>query len=176
LIGKTEILEDGSKIVVDQAYFDESITSPNASIIKGFAPMMPAYELSREELNALFAFTQSLTEAKQTDTKPTDASESMVDDPVKQGQQLAEANGCLSCHSVDGSASIGPTWQGLFGKTETLADGSTVVVDEQFLKESIIKPNASIIKGYTGMMPPYQFDDEQLAALVAYTQSLQSGN
>jgi cytochrome c oxidase subunit 2 len=171
LIGKTEMLEDGSKIVVDQAYFDESITSPSASIIKGFAPMMPAYELSREELDALFAFTQSLTEAK-----PTEASELVVDDPVKQGQQLAEANGCLSCHSVDGSASIGPTWQGLFGKTETLADGSTVVVDEQFLKESIIKPNASIIKGYTGMMPPYQFDDEQLAALVAYTQSLQSGN
>ena len=176
LIGKTETLQDDSSKVVDQAYFEESIASPNASVIKGFSPMMPAYELTREELDALFAFTQSLSEAKQKESKQTGASQSVADDPVDQGRKLAEAQGCLSCHSVDGSAGVGPTWQGLFGKAETLNDGSTVVVDKRFLIESILKPNASIIKGYSGMMPPYQFNDEELAALVAYIQSLKTSN
>lgn len=166
LIGKTETLVDGGTVVVDQAYFDQSITDPNVSVIKGFAPMMPAYDLSRKELDALFKFTQSLSKVRSINTSNS------ATNLVEQGKELAEANGCLSCHSVDGSSSIGPTWLGLFGKTETLVDGSTVVVDEQYWKESIIKPNASIIKSYSAMMPPYQFNDEQMAALIAYAQSL----
>lgn len=171
-IGSNQVLENGSSMVIDQAYFKASIRTPNASIIKGFSPIMPVYELSSTELDALFAFANTLTTADSADVKNKASS----DKSIEQGRQLAQSQGCLSCHSVDGSSSVGPTWQGLFGKTETLADGSTVVVDEKFLKESILKPNASIIKGYSGMMPPYAFDDEQLAALIAYTQSLHSSN
>jgi cytochrome c oxidase subunit 2 len=54
-------------------------------------------------------------------------------------------------------------------------DGSTVVVDADFLKESIVEPNATIIEGYSGFMPAYPLTDEQLDHLVAYTRSLSSG-
>ena len=95
---------------------------------------------------------------------------------IEQGRMLAETRGCLGCHSVDGSAGVGPTWQGLFGKTETLSDGSTVVVDADYLKESILNPGAKVVKGFAPIMPPGSFSDEELDALIAYTEDLGGGS
>ena len=95
---------------------------------------------------------------------------------VEQGQKLAQSRGCLACHSIDGSAGVGPTWQGLFGKTETLVDGSTVVVDAEYLKESILNPGATVVKGFAPIMPPGSFSEEELNALIAYTKSLGGGS
>ena len=91
---------------------------------------------------------------------------------VEQGQQVAESQGCIGCHSIDGSPGVGPTWKGLSGRTETLADGSTVVVDDEYLMESITAPNASLVAGYPPIMPPYQLDEGTMAALIAYLNSL----
>tara|TARA_R110002096_G_scaffold110035_4_gene240463 strand:- start:2232 stop:3347 length:1116 start_codon:yes stop_codon:yes gene_type:complete len=88
---------------------------------------------------------------------------------VEKGRRLSQSSGCVACHSIDGSAGVGPTWLGLYGKTETLADGSTVVVDEAYLKESIVSPNVSIVQGYAPIMPPGNFTDEEIEALIAYT-------
>ena len=85
------------------------------------------------------------------------------------GRKLAQTRGCLGCHSIDGSAGVGPTWLGLFGKTETLTDGSTVVVDEEYLKESILNPAAKVVQGFAPIMPPGSFTDEELDALIIYT-------
>ncbi len=87
---------------------------------------------------------------------------------IEQGRKLAESRGCLACHSLDGSAIIGPTWQGLFGKTQTLADGSTVVVDADYLKESILNPGAKVVQGFAPIMPPGSFSEEELNALITY--------
>jgi cytochrome c oxidase subunit 2 len=57
------------------------------------------------------------------------------------------------------------------GKNETLIDGSTVLVDEVYLKESIVNPNAKVVKGYAPIMPPAQLTDDQLEALMAYLKS-----
>ena len=57
------------------------------------------------------------------------------------------------------------------GKNETLIDGSTVLVDEAYLKESIVNPNAKVVKGYAPIMPPAQLTDDQLEALMAYLKS-----
>ena len=95
---------------------------------------------------------------------------------VEQGQKLAGSRGCLACHSIDGSAGIGPTWQGLFGKTENLTDGSTVVVDADYLKESILNPGAKIVQGFAPIMPPGSFSEQELNALIAYTKSLGGGS
>ena len=87
---------------------------------------------------------------------------------VEQGRKLAQSRGCLGCHSVDGSAGVGPTWQGLFGKTETMVDGSTVVVDADYLKESILNPGARVVQGFAPIMPPGSFSDQELDAINAY--------
>ena len=51
---------------------------------------------------------------------------------------------------------------------ETLTDGTTVVVDADYLKESILNPNAKIVQGYAPVMPPGSYTDEELEALITY--------
>lgn len=80
----------------------------------------------------------------------------------------------MACHTVDGSARVGPTWKGLHGKTETMADGSTALVDEAYLRSFIRDPQARQVKGFPPVMPKIELSDEELAALVAYIQSLGS--
>ncbi len=96
-------------------------------------------------------------------------------DLAARGAQVAQQYGCIGCHSVDGSATVGPTWKGLFGKTETLEDGRTVTVDEEYLRRSILEPGAEIVKGYPNVMPNTykdQLSEEELEALIAYIKSL----
>jgi cytochrome c oxidase subunit II len=91
---------------------------------------------------------------------------------VGDGQALAQAKGCLACHSIDGSRSVGPTWKGLMGKTETFEDGSTAVVDEGYLRRFIRDPKP--IKGFPPVMPKLELSDDELAALVAYIRAQSS--
>ena len=84
----------------------------------------------------------------------------------------ATSLGCTSCHSVDGSRSEGPTWEGLAGSTVTLADGSTVVADEAYLRRAITDPQAEVVAGYPAPMPAVEVSDAQADRLVAYIQGL----
>lgn len=163
LYGKTETLTDGSTVVVDDDYIAESILNPGAKIVQGYPPVMAPYEFSSEQLAAVIAYTKSLARGS-----PDDEPESLIE----QGRQLAQSQGCLGCHSTDGSQSLGPGWQGLLGKTESLADGSTVVVNEAYLKESISDPGAKVVDGYPAIMTPYSLSAEQLNALIALITSL----
>ena len=91
-----------------------------------------------------------------------------------QGKALAQSKGCVACHSVDGSPSVGPTWKGLYGKTTVLTDGSSVLADEAYLKRSIREPQAQVVKGFSPIMPKVEVSDAELAALVAYIESFGS--
>lgn len=72
---------------------------------------------------------------------------------------------CFTCHSPDGAALAGPTWQGIIGREEALADGSTVIVDADYIESSILEPNAQIVDGFQpGVMP------ENFAELIAETE------
>lgn len=91
------------------------------------------------------------------------------------GAQIAQLQGCIGCHSVDGSQRVGPTWLGLYGTQEALEDGSSVLVDEEYLQQSILDPAAQITKGFPNVMPPTYKDSlsqEEVAALVEYIKSL----
>lgn len=94
--------------------------------------------------------------------------------PEGRGQALIAANGCTACHSINGAAGIGPTWLGLFGRQESLADGSVITVDEEYIHESIVAPQAKIVAGFENqLMPAYNFTDEQIADIIAYIKTLQ---
>lgn len=96
--------------------------------------------------------------------------------PAERGAQLANQYGCVACHSADGSVGVGPTWQGLFGTEESLSDGSTVLVDPEYLRESIREPGAKITAGFQNIMPPnigVDLTDEQVNDIIAYIESLQ---
>ncbi|MBP0604906.1 MULTISPECIES: c-type cytochrome [Burkholderia] len=84
------------------------------------------------------------------------------------GKTLAAAKGCVACHTVDGTPRVGPTWKGLYGKTETMADGSTAKVDEAYLRAFIRDPTARVVKGFSPIMPRFDLSEQELTALVAY--------
>lgn len=89
------------------------------------------------------------------------------------GKEIYEANVCQSCHSRDGSDGIGPTHLNIFGRQEQLADGSTITVDEEYLRESIVNPNAKIVEGYDPVMAPYSFlSDDEVQSLIEYLKTL----
>ncbi len=94
--------------------------------------------------------------------------------PEGQGQILSVRNGCIGCHSIDGTPQTGPTWLGLFGSEVHLRDGSTVIADDAFLAESIHDPNATIVDGFPSPspMPVFDLTDEQIAYIIAYIKTL----
>jgi cytochrome c oxidase subunit II len=95
--------------------------------------------------------------------------------PAEAGKELFEAKlGCASCHQQGGAGGRGPTLAGLFGKPHKMADGSTVVADEAYIRESILNPQAKIVEGYQPIMPTFkgQVSEDQLVQLVAYIKSL----
>ncbi|MDX1475954.1 MAG: cytochrome c, partial [Reinekea sp.] len=96
------------------------------------------------------------------------------DTPELRGEALVAVNGCAACHSIDGSQSpLGPTWLGLAGSQVTLADGTVVTADDEFLIESIKSPQATIVAGFENqLMPTFGFTDEQIADIVAYIKTL----
>lgn len=95
-------------------------------------------------------------------------------DLASTGQKLAAEKGCLRCHTVDGTPHLGPTWKGLYGRVEQLADGSTVVADEAYLTESMMDPTAKMVRGFPNLMPSYlgQLAGPEAAAIVEYIRSL----
>lgn len=92
--------------------------------------------------------------------------------PEEYGKTLFTNKGCQACHSVDGSSGIGPSLQGLFGTEETLTDGSTVTVDENYIRESILNPGAKIVNGYDNVMSQLDVSDAEITALIEYIKSL----
>jgi cytochrome c2 len=114
------------------------------------------------------------TSTGDTDTSETSDTTETVDPQVliDLGMGLAQSTGCTACHSTDGAQSVGPTWLGLYGKTRTLTDGSEVVADDAYIKESVLEPSAKVVEGFPPAMPAYQWDEDQIQALIAYIQSL----
>jgi cytochrome c oxidase subunit 2 len=91
------------------------------------------------------------------------------------GAKLFADLACNTCHRPDAQGR-GPVLQGLFGKTVALQSGETRVVDEAYVRESILNPAAQVTAGYQPIMPTFQglVSEEQLLQLVEYVKSLQA--
>jgi cytochrome c oxidase subunit 2 len=85
------------------------------------------------------------------------------------GGKLFNGMGCPSCHKPDGTGRC-PSLVGLYGSTVHLAGGNTVVADEEYIRESILRPQAKIVAGYGTLMPTYQgqVTEEDMVRLVEY--------
>ncbi len=94
--------------------------------------------------------------------------------PTELGQKIYSTRSCNTCHSIDGTRIQGPSFKGLFGKKEIMADGSEVTVDENYVRESLLNPTAKIVKGYPPVMPTFQgmLKDNEIDAIIAYLKTL----
>ena len=100
----------------------------------------------------------------------------VADGPAALGQRIATANGCVACHTIDGKASVGPTWKGLSERNTELVSGGPVKADDAYLKESITNPNAKVVKGFAPNLMPATFGNslkpEEIDQFVAYIKTL----
>lgn len=84
---------------------------------------------------------------------------------------------CVSCHSVDGTKLVGPSFRNLMGSKHFVMTGAErreITVDEAYLRRSIVQPAADIAEGYQPLMPDLTaaMQPGQLDALVAYIMTL----
>jgi cytochrome c oxidase subunit 2 len=88
------------------------------------------------------------------------------------GAQVLEKYGCTACHSLDGTPSVGPTLKGLYESRRTLDNGTTVIAEDDYLRESIEKPNAKIVKDFPPAMPEMPIPADDLRLMVEYIETL----
>jgi len=96
-------------------------------------------------------------------------------DPVERGERLVTRNACDTCHSADGTQLQGPSFQGLWMSEREMEDGEVVTADENYIRESILEPNARITAGYQPVMPSYagSLSDRQIDAIIEYIKTLE---
>ena len=92
------------------------------------------------------------------------------------GAKLAKEKGCLSCHSLDGSKGIGPTFKGLYNSRVTVRQNDkifTTTADDTYLKEMIRRPGEKVVEGFQPIMPTYpDLSDEDVTALIKFIEGV----
>jgi cytochrome c oxidase subunit 2 len=96
-----------------------------------------------------------------------------TESPAQAGERLFAQYGCVTCHAA-GAGARGPALAGVPGSQVTLTDGSRVLADDNYLRESIMVPAARIVQGYQPLMPTFQgaLSEEQVQQLIAYIKTL----
>ncbi|MBK9166096.1 MAG: cytochrome c oxidase subunit II [Bryobacterales bacterium] len=95
---------------------------------------------------------------------------------VERGEKLFAELACNNCHRPDGTGR-GPNLEGVFAKAVQLESGQKVTADENYIRESILNPQAKVVAGYQGIMPTFQglVTEDQLVQLIEYIKSLKGG-
>ena len=94
--------------------------------------------------------------------------------PEYKGYELYKNMACNACHTLDGNLKLGPSFKGQYGKEILHTDGSEMIVDENYIYESITDPLKYIVEGYTPIMPSYKpiLSDEDISNIIAYIKTL----
>jgi cytochrome c oxidase subunit 2 len=96
--------------------------------------------------------------------------------PSERGQKWYTTYGCNACHSLDGTVVVGPTWLGVYGSTEQFTDGTSAVVDDAYIFESIRNPSAKTVVGFAaGLMPQNiaeKMTDDQVRDIIEFIKTL----
>lgn len=90
------------------------------------------------------------------------------------GKKLYTKLGCIACHSLDGSIKLAPSFKGVYGKMEEFSDGTSAKIDDDYIRNKILKPQQHVAKGYPPIMPSFQgrVSERELSGLIAFIKSL----
>lgn len=161
---KRVVITDGKEreVVVDENYLKNAILYPEKDLLKGFENIMPSYkdQLPDNELNQLINLLLGKANIS-----------------MEIGKNLIESEGCLSCHSTDGSVIAAPSFKNLYNSQKTVIKDNkefTFTADDEYLFIAIKYPEREIVKGYDPIMPSYSnLNDEQVKSIIEYIKSLQ---
>jgi cytochrome c oxidase subunit II len=97
--------------------------------------------------------------------------------PAQAGARLFQSFACHTCHA-EGPTARGPALAGVFERTVTLTDGRRLIAGHDYLRESVLDPQAKIVLGYEPIMPSYrgQLSEDDILSLIAYIRSLGSAS
>lgn len=158
------VLENGRELTVktDGEYLKKAIKDPAAQIVKGYEDMMPpADEMTAEELETVIEFFEGGMVMEKKGAK---------------GAKIAENEGCLGCHSTDGSEIVGPSFKNMIDRkltAEHMGKKIEVTADIRYIIDSIKNPDDYVVDGYDGgMMPSYDLSDEDMKALIEFFSTL----
>jgi len=180
---------ESDQVVVDVMHQIESARPTNA-VVEGLAEAAESLRRLRAEEDARLnhyqwvsngtdfvqipvARAMEILAEKKLPVRKAVAAPAAGETPVQAGQRLFTELGCIACHAgLPGG--LGPKLDGVFGHEVTLADGSKVIADEAYVRESILEPMTKLVAGFTPVMPPFKgvVKDDQLDNLVAYIKSL----
>jgi cytochrome c oxidase subunit 2 len=92
---------------------------------------------------------------------------------ASEGADLFRQLGCSGCHIGQGTVRA-PPLEGLYGKPVPLQDGTIVIADDRYIRDSILLPNSQVTAGYAPQMPSFagRVNEDELIRLVAYIKSL----
>jgi len=131
--------------------------------------------MPQAEFDKWYASASAEIEAQQAGTE--EAGAAPAGPSPEKGARLVKLKGCVACHSLDGSRLVGPSFKGMFGKTETvIVNGKEeqITADEDYIRQSILEPGAAIVKGYPPAMPPQRdiVTDDDIEHIIAYLKTL----
>ncbi len=166
LAGRETIIEENGRartIPASPDYIRRSITHPNEELVQGFAPMMPSYEqdMPAQDLERIVDFLVFSDR-----------------EPLPDGKMVLSDNGCLACHSTDGSVIAAPSLKDIFGSVRQVRAGDEprqVRADRAYILESIVDPGKLVTEGWDPIMPPYDtLTQQDLDAVLEYLRSISS--
>jgi len=94
------------------------------------------------------------------------------------GLAAMKKNACVTCHSLDGTRIVGPSFKGIWGKKETVITNDAereITIDEAYIKHSIQEPNADVVKGFNkGLMISYKdiVSEKEMNDIIEYIKTL----
>ena len=91
---------------------------------------------------------------------------------VAAGQKIYNSV-CVACHTLTGLRTVGPSFKGLWGKEEEMDDGRKIVVNEDYIKTSILEPNKDVVKSYTkGLMPAQKLSETEIQSFILFLKTV----
>jgi cytochrome c oxidase subunit 2 len=123
--------------------------------------------MPKDDFESLIADTSAVVPVVSTETSLAD-----------QGFEVLSRNGCIACHSSDGSKLVGPSYKDLWGTMQKVVTGRekrSVLVDKEYIERSIFEPDADLVEGFNkGLMQSYEgtVSDEDVDLIIAYLKTL----
>jgi cytochrome c oxidase subunit II len=101
--------------------------------------------------------------------------------PYEIGAKLYKTKGCVSCHSLDGSRNVGPSWKDIYGTPVEFSDGTSLSAEQMtgvgfanYVRESVLTPSAKIVKTFPNQMPIQKLNDREIEAIIAFMKTISS--